>query len=217
MNETALEILTHKPVKPAEVSLHVKNITNIVCSPNMKYIATWCPGNKLDILPSIYRWSITKGKLKFDKHYIIYDSINLDAKALISVSDTNHIILRVENFVEDSYNFEGWSNYIKSDVQLDAQVNEQDHEFDSLFKNKSFDKLIGSFYEEDSHYKHLEDTRIAECLNKTNLSYLQTYGKDLMNALMDPKKKKDDMNNKIVKKVNRQLNGINNNKFHSKN
>lgn len=106
MNETALEILTHKPVKPAEVSLHVKNITNIVCSPNMKYIATWCPGNKLDILPSIYRWPITKGKLKFDKHYIIYDSINLDAKALIGVSDMNHIILRVEDFVKDSYNFE---------------------------------------------------------------------------------------------------------------
>ncbi|CAG8847977.1 21416_t:CDS:2, partial [Racocetra persica] len=86
------------------VSLHVKNITNIVCSPTMKYVATWCPGNKPDVPPSVYRWPITKGKLKFDKHYIIYDSLNLDAKALIDVSDTNHIILRVER--DYSYNFE---------------------------------------------------------------------------------------------------------------
>ncbi|CAG8511610.1 15297_t:CDS:2 [Dentiscutata heterogama] len=74
----------------------------------MKYIATWCPGNKPNILPSIYRWPITKGKLKFDKHCTIYDSLNLDAKALIGVSDTNQIILRVEggHSAKDSYNFE---------------------------------------------------------------------------------------------------------------
>ncbi|CAG8528858.1 1450_t:CDS:2 [Dentiscutata erythropus] len=289
----------------------------------MKYIATWCLGNKSNILPSIYRWPITKGKLKFDKHYIIYGSLNLDAKALIGVSDTNQIILRVEGakysynfeiidivnnerqklntqglkgkvvkhsgyfdnsysefcdepaqisiysvkdgsliqksidnlndpwnqgllfldnmrfigskneerilfsfymhgtdqrkfsilnphnltnpidagelfkseienydrkktraiffdyiikvendhlYIENLVDHESWTNYIKSDVQVDAQVNVQDHEFDLLFKNKSFDKLIDSFYEEGSHYKHLEDTRIVECLNKTKSS-----------------------------------------------
>ncbi|CAG8816418.1 24678_t:CDS:2, partial [Racocetra persica] len=85
-------------------------------------------------------------------------------------------IVKVENdhlYIESLVEHKSWSNYIKSTVQEDMQVNVQDHEFDSLFKNKSFDKLIDSFYEKGGYYKYLEDTQIDECLDKTNLLYLQ--------------------------------------------
>ncbi|CAG8605553.1 12595_t:CDS:2 [Gigaspora margarita] len=111
----------------------------------MKYIATWCPANKQDILPSIYRWPITKGKLKFDKHYIIYNSINLDAKALIGVSDMNHIILRVEDFVKDSYNFELSEVIIIFFIALKCYtitVNEKLNDLDKRLKNIEINLII---------------------------------------------------------------------------
>ncbi|CAG8638361.1 15585_t:CDS:2, partial [Gigaspora rosea] len=105
--------------------------------------------------------------------------------------------LSIKNLAEH----DAWSNYIKSDEQMDLHTNIQDNEFDSLFKNKSFEELINSFYGEDSYYKYLKDPEIDKCINETNLSNLQIYGKDLMNALLNPKKQLDDMNNKIIKQV----------------
>ncbi|CAG8508852.1 1877_t:CDS:2 [Dentiscutata erythropus] len=48
---------------------------------------------------------------------------------------------------------DGWSIYIKKrDVKSEVLEDGQDNEFDPLFKNKSFDKLIDSFYGTDSYY-----------------------------------------------------------------
>ncbi|CAG8594132.1 23251_t:CDS:2 [Cetraspora pellucida] len=97
MNEAPLDILTiYEAVEDLPIGQHVLSITNIVCSPKMKYVATWSHRDKL-----VYRWLITEEKLKFDNHYIIDNSI--DAKALIGISDENHIILSVEK--NNLYNF----------------------------------------------------------------------------------------------------------------
>ncbi|CAG8437858.1 2268_t:CDS:2 [Dentiscutata heterogama] len=69
--------------------------------------------------------------------------------------------------------YDSWSNYIKKRDVSHVQLDDQDNEFDPLFKNKSFDKLIDSFYGTDSYYKYLEDTRIAESTIEELQKYIQ--------------------------------------------
>ncbi|CAG8804111.1 6099_t:CDS:2, partial [Gigaspora margarita] len=55
--------------------------------------------------------------------------------------------LSIQNLAEH----DAWSNYTKNDdAQMNLHTNIQDNEFDSLFKNKSFEELIDSFYGEEN-------------------------------------------------------------------
>ncbi|CAG8454842.1 14594_t:CDS:2 [Cetraspora pellucida] len=131
-----------------------EEITHIVCSPNVKYVATWSKDDR-----SICGWPVIEGQhqLNFD-----YSLTGQDLKSLpirITTSDLKNVPTHVINYVDD---FEAWYSLIDSIKQLFVFFKPTEEYKDTFY----FDELYG-----------IVDlkTKLLQRFNVQGLSRLSTY------------------------------------------